>query len=411
MPIYSYTARDRQGKPVSGTLVGSDYDTIREMLRRQDLFLTHATVQEQARGRRTEGGARLQKRRIRAVDMVVFSRQLATLVRAGLPINDCLITVAQQTENLALHETIQQVRSDILAGGTFADALSRHPRVFSELFVALVRAGELGGLLSQTLETAADQLDSDAELRETVKTAFTYPIIVLVVTCLVVGFLVVVVIPRFATIYASFHATLPPVTVLLLSISHLVFNPAFDGCVIAILALLAWGVRTWIRTPQGRRRLDQLKLRLWWLGPLYRKLAISRLTHALSAMLNAGVPILQALTISARVADNAVIADAIGRVTEFVQQGARLWMPLEQTGQFPPMVVRMIAAGEESGTLDIMLSEIARYYRRDVDYTVQKLTRFLEPVLTLIIGGIVLFVLLALYMPIFNLTSVFRIHR
>jgi type IV pilus assembly protein PilC len=411
MPTFSYTARDRQGKPVSGTLIGSDPDAIREMLRAQDLFLTYATVEDDSADATADGGPRRLNRRVRAVDMVVFSRQLATLVRAGLPIIECLLTVSQQTENQQLFAAIQQVRGDILAGSNFADALSRHPKVFSELFVALVRAGEAGGLLAETLETAAEQLDKESELREKVKTAFAYPAFVLVVTFLVVSFLVIVVIPRFAEIYASFRAKLPPITLLLVQISHLVFSPVFDLLVLATAVLIGIALSAAARTPRGRRRLDRLKLGLWLFGPLYRKVAIARLTYALSAMLHSGVPILQALTISARVANNIVFSDAMLRVADFVQQGARLWMPLEQTGQFPPMVIRMIAAGEESGSLDLMLSEVARYYQRDVDYSVQKLTRFIEPVLTIVVGGIVLFVLLALYLPVFNLTTVIRSHH
>ena len=197
-------------------------------------------------------------------------------------------------------------------------------------------------------------------------------------------------------------------TLTLIGISDMVLNVKWDAILLVALIGTFLLLRRYIKTPTGHRRFDALKLKLPLFGKLNRKLAIARLTRTLSAMVRAGVPSLQALMISARVANNIIIADAMLKVAEFVQQGSRLWMPMEQTGQFPPMVTRMIAAGEESGNLDEMLSELTRFYDRDVEYTVQKLTRMLEPLLTVAIGGVVLFVLLALYMPIFNLSSIMK---
>ncbi len=407
MPSYTYTARDRNGNAAQGVIVSADVDTVRELLRERELFLTSAIPQAGSpEGRQTT--ARPRGRRIKINDLVVFSRQLATLVRAGLPINESLHTVAEQSESPYLRETLGQVRRDILGGNSFTEAVSKHPLVFPDLYVALIRAGEAGGVLDETLDTAAEQFDKEAELREKVKAAFTYPIIVVMTAIFVVGFLIVAIIPQFAKFYDAFHAELPPITRLLIRISEIATNPLGDIAILAIGLGTFFGVRRYIQTTDGRRRWDNLKLRVWLFGKLNRKIATARLTRTLAAMVRAGVPILQSLTIASRVANNVIILEAMTRVAEFVQQGARLWMPMEQTKQFPPIVTRMIAAGEESGNLEEMLSELTRFYERDIEYTVQKLTRLIEPLLTVVVGAIVLFVLLALYMPIFNLSNVLK---
>jgi type IV pilus assembly protein PilC len=413
MPNFLYTARDRNGNPIQGQIISADLETVREQLRERDLFLTSAVQQSERRPLTEEGAspARWKGKRVRIGEMVVFSRQLATLVRAGLPINECLYTAAMQSDNLYLRQVVMQVRSDILAGASFTEAVSRHPKIFQEFFVALIRAGEAGGVLDETLETAAQQFDKEAELREKIRSAFTYPIIVIVVAVLVIAFLVAFVIPQFASFYKSFNAPLPGVTLLLLQVSQLAVNPWIDLSLLSLLIGGFFGFRWYVGTPKGRRAWDNFKLKVPLFGPLNRKIAIARLTRTLAAMTHAGVPILEALQISARVSNNVLIEEAMRRVGEFVQQGARLWMPMEETGHFPPMVIRMIAAGEESGNVEEMLSELTRYYDRDVEYTVQRLTRMLEPALTVVIGGLVLFILLALYMPIFNISNVLKAPR
>ncbi|MCS6776533.1 MAG: type II secretion system F family protein [Chloroherpetonaceae bacterium] len=408
MPTYAYTARDRNGNPVQGVVISADIDTVRELLRERDLFLTSAVEQGGALPQESTGVRVRRGRRVRIGDMVVMSRQLATLVRAGLPLNECLYTTALQSENQYLRDVLHQVRRDVLGGSSLAEAVARHPNVFPELYVALIRAGEAGGVLDETLDIAAEQFDKEAELREKVRSAFIYPIIVICVAIFVVGFLILFVIPQFDKVYRAFNAQLPLVTLALLRFSAFAVSPLGFPLLLALTVGGYVAVRRYIRTPKGRERWDRFKINVWLFGPLNRKVAIARLTRTLSAMVRSGVPILQALAISSRVANNVIIMTAMNRVAEFVQQGSRLWMPMEQTGEFPPIVTRMIAAGEESGNLDEMLTELTRFYDRDIEYTVQKLTRLLEPALTVLIGGVVLFVLLALYMPIFNLTNVLR---
>ena len=406
MPNYLYKARDQNGNSVQGSVVSADVGTVREVLRERNLYLTSATTlsdnaENKAANRKTG-------KRVKINDLVVMSRQLASLVRAGIPINEALYTVSMQSENAYLVEVLAQVRRDILGGSSFTESVSRHPVVFSELYIALIRAGEAGGVLDETLETAAEQFDKEAELREKIKTAFAYPIIVLITAVGVVSFLIVFVIPRFKEFYDAFGAELPAVTLMLLGISDMARNVWWDIGLTIFGILAFFALRRYIKTPRGRRQFDTLKLKMPLFGKLNRKIAIARLTRTLSAMVRAGVPSLQSLMIASRVANNVIIAEAMLKVAEFVQQGSRLWKPMEETGQFPPMVTRMIAAGEESGNLDEMLSELTRFYDRDVEYSVQKLTRMLEPLLTVAIGGVVLFVLLALYMPIFNLSNVLK---
>jgi len=407
MPSFNYVARDRSGKQTTGVIAAKDITEVREMLRNKELYLT--TVREQAAPAQGTppglfGGFR--KRKIKLGDMVVMSRQLATLVRSGLSIIECLHAVEVQAENYTLKETIKQMRLDVLTGSTLTDAMRKHPKVFNEMFVSLVQAGETGGVLEQTLETAAEQFDKEAELKEKVKSAFVYPIIVLVASVAVVFFMLVFIVPVFAKVYDQFHAVLPPVTLALVSLSFIILH-YWWMCIAALFGIVT-AIKRFARTPRGRRLFDKMKLKLPLLGKLIRKIAVARFTETFAGATKAGVPILRALAISAQTSGNVIIVEAITKVAHFVKEGASLSVPLEQTGEFPPMVTRMIAAGEQSGNLDEMLEEITKFYNRDIEYTVQKLTKIMEPAMTVAVGGIVLFVLLALYMPIFNLTQVVR---
>lgn len=404
MPSYQYVARDRSGRQVTGSLAGTDERAVREQLRRKDLFVTSITEQRQ---NAAPGSGGFRRRKVSLNDMVVMSRQLATLVHAGLPLVDCLHTLAGQTQNPILKQALTEVRNDVLAGSTFTDALAKHPRIFSELYQALARAGEVAGALDETLHVAAEQLDKEQELREKVKAAFVYPMAVIITAVGVVFFLLTFVVPVFANVYEQFHAKLPAPTLLLVSISKIVRGYWY---LVAAGGFVGWKVyKRWSQTDKGRRTMDRIKLRLPLLGPLNRKIAIARLTRTFSAMVSAGVPILSGLQTSARVTGNTVFTDVIADTVQKVNEGVRLSVPLEQSGQFPSMVTRMIAAGEESGNMDEMLRQITTFYDRDIEYAVQRLTRMLEPLLTVVLGVIVGFVLLALYMPIFNLSKV--IHR
>lgn len=404
MPSYHYVARDRNGKLVRGILAGVDERAVRDQLRRKDLYVTTLTVQKQAGGQQS---SLFTKKKVGLNDMVVMSRQLATLVRAGLPLVDCLFTLVSQTQNSTLRSALSDIRTDVLAGSTFSDALAKHPKIFSELYQSLARAGEVAGALDETLQVAAEQLDKEQELREKVKAAFVYPIAVIVTAIGVVFFLLTFVVPVFANVYEQFHAQLPAPTLILVALSKVVRNYWYVVFACAFVGFKLF--KRWAQTPRGRRAMDKFKLKMPLLGPLNRKIAISRLTRTFSAMVSAGVPILSGLQTSARVTGNVIFMEVVADAIQKVNEGVRLSVPLEQSRQFPSMVTRMIAAGEESGNLDEMLRQITTFYDRDIEYAVQRLTRMLEPLLTIVLGVIVGFVLLALYLPIFNLSKV--IHR
>ena len=403
MPNYEYVARNRAGKQVRGTIAATDEQSVREQLRRRDLFVTSLRA---GQGAQAQQSGLFRRKKVGLGDMVVMSRQFATLVRAGLPLVECLYTLASQTTQPTLKQVLIDVRNDVLAGATLTTAMGRHPKIFSELYLSLVGAGEVAGALDETLQVAAEQLDKEQELREKVKAAFVYPIAVLVTAGGVVFFLLTFVVPVFAGVYEQFHAQLPAPTLLLVLMSKAIRSYWYVVLGTGFVCVKLF--KRWQQTDAGRRICDRMKLKIPLLGPLNRKIAISRLTRTFSAMVSAGVPIISGLQTSARVTGNSVFMDVIVDAAQKVNEGAKLSTPLEQSGEFPSMVTRMIAAGEDSGNMDEMLRQVTSFYDRDIEYAVQRLTRLLEPLLTVVLGVVVGFVLLALYMPIFSLTKVIK---
>ncbi|MGC4047846.1 MAG: type II secretion system F family protein [Armatimonas sp.] len=405
MPTYQYLARDLQGKAVRGMITANDERAGREQLRINNLFVTDM---EQVSGRelKTQSSGGLFAPRVKLYDMVVFSRQLATLVRAGLPLVEALGALADQTKNATLNQTIRAMIQSIREGSTFVAAMKPHPKLFSELYLALVEAGELGGLLDMTLETAASSLDTEMEIREKVRSAFVYPIAVAVVAVGVVTALLTFVVPIFADVYTQFHAELPSVTQMLVTISFLVRTYWWAG----ILGLIAtiFIVRQINLTHKGRRFFDRLKVGIPLFGPIIDKIALARMAHTLASMSNAGIPLIRALPTAGRVSGDSHIQDALEVVSEKVQQGVSIGLAMHDTARFPLLLTRMIASGETSGNLSEMLEQAAHFYDREVDYGVKRLMTMIEPIMTAVMGLIVGFILLALYMPIFNLGKVIK---
>ncbi len=404
MPTFSYTARDRDGNASTGTTAAATLGELRESLRARDLYLTRASQVGDAA--RDAPAQRARVGRITLTDLVVMSRQFAVLVRSGIPIVDALHGVAAQTENRPLVTVLQAVRLDVLGGATLSEAMSRHPRVFSDLYVALAQAGEAGGALDQTLDTAADQLERESDLREKVKGAMVYPAIVVAAAVGVIAFMLLFIVPVFKNVYTQFHAELPLATRALVVVSSVVV--AYGWIVLLVVAGLALWLRHYVLTPEGRARYDRFRLSVPFVGRLARKIAIARFARTLAGMMRGGVPILRALQVSANTSGNTVLIEAVFKVAQAVKEGSSLAGPLTQTGEFPPLVTQMIAAGEQSGNLDEMLEHITRFYDRDIELMVNKLTRMLEPIMTVGVGGMVLAILLALYMPVFNLANVVR---
>ena len=405
MPRYQYNARDRSGAEHSGLIVADTEAGLREQLHTRNLLMTRCRVMS-GLGARKGSAQPLFRRKVKLYDLMVMSRQLATLVRAGISVVEALDGVALQSESPVLVSALTQVRETVVTGSSMSEAMADHPHVFSEVYCALVAAGEAGGTLEETLEVAADQLDKQQALREQVKSAMLYPIIVIVAAVLVITIVLTVLVPVFQGVYAQFGHELPAITRFLLALSNIAVNWWF----IALPGLAAVGLmlRAYVSTREGRRVYDSMKLKVWMFGPLFRKIGVAEFTQTFTGMIRGGVPMLGALEVSANTSSNVIIRSAIANAAEEVKEGSPLAVSLEQSGQFPPMVTRMIASGEKSGNLDEMLEELTKFYQRDIEHSVQRLARTMEPVMTVVVGGIVLFTLLALYMPVFMLSQVIK---
>lgn len=405
MPTYEYTARDRDGNSSTGVVIADNENQLRQSLRIKELFVTTYSIRTDYQSK--QGQSTLFKpKRVKLTDMVVMSRQLATLVRAGLSITEALDTVANQSDNPVLSEALWGCRLDVIGGDSLSIAMRKRPKIFNELYCALVEAGEVGGMLEHTLEVAAVEFDKQQTLREQVRSALTYPILVVMAAIFVVVFMLTFIVPIFAKIYAQFDAQLPAITRLLISVSNIVLHWWF--IILPILAAMVFFIIEYYKTEPGKQVIDRIKLKLPILGKLLHKMAVAQFTNTWAGTTKGGIPILTALQVSARTANNVVIRDAVMRVAQDVQSGASLATSLEEKGQFPSLVTRMVASGEKSGNLDEMLDELTHFYERDIEYSVQRMVRMMEPAITVVVGTIVLFFLLALYMPIWNLTQVIR---
>lgn len=406
MPEYKYVARDRAGKANAGTLQANDQAELRRILRANDLYVVRVkgsgAAQPTAEGAPRPG---LFEPKPTLQDMVIATRQLGTTVRAGLPIVQALGIVGSQSDKPMLRNAFRDIEQGVSEGQFLSAGMRKYPKMFTRLVVSLVEAGEVAGTLDHTLEVAADQLDREDNLRRRVKAALLYPKLVVLACIGTIAGMLLLVVPVFSKVYGSLHAKLPAPTLLLMGLSSAAVRFWWLGALIVGLCIIAF--RRFADTEKGARKLDRLVLRLPLVGGLLRKIAIARFVQTLSGSLRGGVPVLRALSISAATAGNTVISDAVESAADAVRDGSPIASELEKTGQFPVLVTRMISAGESTGNIDTMLDEINRFFDRDVEYAVDKLTRTIEPLMTVMVGSIVLLVLLALYMPIFTLGNAF----
>ncbi|MBS1708384.1 MAG: type II secretion system F family protein [Armatimonadetes bacterium] len=406
MPQYDYIARDRDGNAAAGKLEAADERDLRKALRSSDLFLIKAKGHGEEAAKTARGRQGLFEGKPNLRDQVIVLRQLSTLFRAGLVMSEAMEIVAGQTNNRLLRAALEDMRSQVIEGVSLSNAMRRYPTVFIPLVVSLAEAGETAGTLDYTLELAASQLDREAVLRQKVKAATLYPKIVVAACVGTVALMLILVVPTFASVYTSLHATLPWATLTLIAISDFVLHSWWLALLICLG--LWWAYREYAKTANGRKNLDIIALKIPVLGEVLRKIAIARFVQTLGGALRGGVPVLISLGISAGTSGNTVIRDAVTTVAQRVRDGAQMGRELEKTGQFPLMVSRMVAAGESSGEIDKMLDEINRFYERDIEAATEALTRLVEPVMTVAVGSIVLLVLLALYMPIFSLGKAFQ---
>ncbi len=397
---YTYKVRDKSGTIVSGTLVADNEALVLQRLREQGF--TPLEVKQQKRGMNIE----LSPKKVKLKELSVFSRQFATMVNSGLPILRGLAILAEQTSNPQLAKTLGETRMDVEQGASLSESFAKHPKVFNDLYVAMVKSGETGGSLDGTLLRLAEMLESEVKLRGKIKSAMTYPVAVVGLVLLIMAAMLLFVVPQFKTIYGSLGGELPLPTRALLAVSE-----AFKKYWYIVLGG-AIGFRVflkrWKKTPKGREAIDGFKLRVPVFGSLFHKTALARFASTFSMLLRSGVPILQALEIVSDTVNNKVISKAIMDVQGSVREGESMARPLMKHKVFPPMVVQMIAVGEETGQVDIMLEKVASFYNQEVEASVDALTSLIEPLLIAFIGGFVGAAVVALYMPMFNIIKMIQ---
>lgn len=399
MPTFAYVARTRDGKKKSGTLVAENRQTLMRSLQSQGLTID--SVNERgAKSARLSGGGR----RVKSAEILVFTRQLSTIVNAGLPLLQGLDILAEQTEDPRFSKVLAEIGRDVEGGESFSEALKRHPRVFTDLYVSMVRAGEASGNLDSVLLQLADYMESMEELKRRIRSAMTYPVVAFAMILLIAAGLIIWVVPQFAEIFASFDRQLPAPTRMLIAISEVLRSWRIFLVVAAIIGVVI-GLRIYRQTENGRYATDRLMLRLPVFGKLLRKVAISRFARTLSTLTRSGVAILGALEIVERTAGNEVFARVVRKAGENVRAGETLAEPLARSQEFPAMVTRMIGVGEKTGALEQMLSKISDFYDSEVKAAVDSLTSLIEPILILMMGIVVGGIVIALFMPILQLSS------
>ncbi len=399
---YAYKVRDRKGSMHTGEIDADSPDLVMAKLKELDYIPLEVKVKNQGMKREFH----IIPPRVKIKDLAVFSRQFATMVNSGLPLLRTLAILEDQTESTKLAEVVGEMRLDVERGSSLSAAMAKHPKAFNRLYVSMCRAGEAAGTLDSVLIRLADAAEREVALRQKIKSAMTYPVVVFGLVILILAAMLLFVVPTFKDLYSSLGGTLPLPTRILLSLSE-AFRTLFPFIVLGAI-LAAYLFRRWLKSNSGRRFMDKFKLKVWIFGPLFHKTALSRFARTLGVLSRSGVPILQALDITAETVNNTVLADAIKDVQEGVKGGESLAEPLSRHEIFPPMVVQMMAVGEETGALDSMLEKIADFYDDEITAAVESLTALIEPVMIAVVGGAVGVIVIALYMPLFNIINLIR---
>jgi type IV pilus assembly protein PilC len=404
MATYAFKAVDLAGVPQRGELDADDKQTVSMQLRARGLIVTD--IEEL---KPTDVGDLFARwRRVKAGELTVATRQLSTMVSSGMSILRAFYVLEEQTESQKLRETFIAVRKDVEAGLALSDALGRHPDVFNELYVAMVKAGESGGILEETLLRVADQLEKDDALRRQIRAAMVYPVLVVTFAVAVLLALVAFLVPVFEKVFEDFGGELPAITQFTVTLSHLVTDRWYLllGGTAAVVVLF----RKWKRSDTGREQWDRLKLKFpMKIGDIVQKVALARFSRTFSGLVSAGVPMLEAIEITGRTSGNRVVEHAMDEVRESVRKGGTIAAPMGRSPQaFPAMVVQMVGVGEETGALETMLSKIADFYEDQVAAAIKALTSLLEPVMIMIIGAIVGFIVISMYLPLFKVYDQIR---
>ncbi|MBQ2593416.1 MAG: type II secretion system inner membrane protein GspF [Candidatus Riflebacteria bacterium] len=400
MATFAYKAKNWDGKIVSSEMECENKEACISKLREKGYFVINIAEKKGGGG----GGFSLFGGSVSSQEVSIFARQFATMIGSGVPLVRCLTILQSQAENPYFKKVINQIRTDVEGGATFSKALEKHPKVFNNLFCSLVKAGEIGGILDTILERLADYLESSEALKAKIKGAMTYPIVVFAIAGLVVVALVMFVLPQFKEIFLGMNIELPWATQFLLSLSDFMVGWWFVVLpAIFLIPLLIW---KFFQTKTGSRIWDTNILRVPNLGMMMRKVAVAKFTRTLGTLISSGVPILQALEVTSQTAGNCVIAEAVDKTRISIREGESIAEPLKSSGVFPPMVVQMIAVGEETGELDKMLTKIADFYDTEVDTAVKGLTSVIEPLVIVVLGIVIGGIVMAVFMPMLKLVNV-----
>jgi type IV pilus assembly protein PilC len=405
LPNYTYRALDSQGGAKAGVLEADTEALAAARLREQGWVPLEVGAQKK-RSLSAEVRIPAITDRVKLKDVAVSSRQLATMINAGLPLMKALSVLAEQTESKQLAKVWDEVRTSVQTGASFSEALSKHPKAFTPLYVAAVRAGEAGGALDTVLIRLADTLEKEVNLRTKIRSAMTYPTMVAILVVAILMAMLVFIVPTFEQLYVDLEGTLPIATQMLLVLSGVVRR--FILLIIPLAGLGVYGFKRWIESESGRRVWDAFKLRLPIFGELFRKVAMSRFSRTLGTLMRSGVPVLQALEITRETVGNVIVSEAVEDVESSVRKGESLARPLHRHKVVPPMVTQMLAVGEETGAVDTMLEKVADFYDSEVDATVDALTSLIEPILIVILGAVVGGILISLYLPMFGLIDVIQ---
>ena len=412
MPVYEYRGVSRTGKQVKGVRDADSPRSLRELLRKEGIYVSELgeTAESSDIGGRTRAGSSTRRRRfgrkVKVMEVAEVTRQLATLLKASIPIVDSLAAVSRQTENPRLQRIFNEVRRSVSEGKSLAGALGEHASVFPELYVNMVKAGESSGTLDIVFMRLADFTEAQAQLRSRVMGAMTYPIIMMFVTLGIVSLLMLFVVPKLTVMFEEMGTELPLVTRVLIQVSD--FFRDYWYALFGGLILLGWWFNRYRKGERGKHKWDRFVLRMPLFGPLVRMVGVARFTRTMGTLLGSGVPIISALEIVKHVVGNHILAQTVEDARNAVKEGENLATPLQRSGEFPPMVVHMIAVGEQSGQLEEMLDTVAGAYEMQVDSRLNTLTRLLEPLMIVVMGGIVAFIVFAVMSPMLQMNSLLK---
>lgn len=404
MPQYKYRARDLHGSQIQGVVEAPSLQELEDRLIQKRIYLIDAKEEKSGLFSKQVSIPFLNK--VKTPHLILFTRQLAAMLRAGLPITRALATLFEQTQSAALKKAIEEIRGDIEKGSNFADALSHHPDIFSDLYISTIRVGEETGNMEEILDRIAGFLEREMDIKARVKGALLYPVVLLVVATGLITFLVTYVLPKFRKVFYSANVPLPLPTHLMFKLSEFVQNYWYAILVFTILIFFGFYIAA--KNKKSRYFIDKFKLKLFLFGPLLRKVGVSRFARSLETLVRSGVDLGRSFQVIKGSIGNVVLEKVMDKIRENVMRGGSISEPLRRSKEFPPMISQMISVGEETGNMEDMLREVSESYDREVDFTIKMLTGILEPLLLVVMGGIVLFIALSLYLPLFKMAKVIQ---